>query len=277
MDKSSRLTGLERWLLALPLAGGLVFGLFPLLVPVAFASFTGFPGNDPFIYRLAGAATFGYAVALAFGLRQATWAAVRLVVIAVLTFNLASLYACSFELLSPSTNGGVRPIVYLILATSIAFVAMTGTLLYRHRTDARPGPDIAPWVVSFIVIATILTTIFSLIPLFYPQLNSLFGFKVTDLFLYRQAGAATLGYAVMGVFQLRSRSWQEIRWPSVMAMMFNGLSFLASLLTIILGEAFLLPALVAVASLGVTVASVVVLRTGGGTLSASRVVSSAQP
>ncbi|SRR5258708_7862344 len=214
METSSRLNGLERWLLALPLAGGLVFGLFPFLVPVAFASFTGFSGNDPFIYRLAGAATFGYAVALALGLQQGTWAAVRLVVIAVLTFNLASLYACSFELLSPSTNGEVKPIVLLILATSIAIVTICGGLLYRHRTDARPTPNIATWVGRFIVVATIVALVFGLTPLFYPQLNHLFGFKVTDLFLYRQAGAATLGYAVMGVFELRSRNWQEIRWPT---------------------------------------------------------------
>jgi len=277
METSSRLSGLERWLLALPLAGGLVFGLFPFLVPVAFASFTGSSGNDPFIYRLAGAATFGYAVALALGLQQGTWAAVRLVVIAVLTFNLASLYACSFELLSPSTNGGVKPIVLLILATSIAIVAMCGGLLYRHRTDARPTPNIAPWVGRFIVVATILALVFGLTPLFYPQLNHLFGFKVTDLFLYRQAGAATLGYAVMGVFELRSRNWQEIRWPIVMAAVFNGLSFLAALLTLILGESLLLPALVAVASLGVTVAAIVVLRTRGGTSTQTQTAPAAQP
>src|SRR5947209_11781257 len=180
MERSSRLSGLERWLLALPLAGGLVFGLFPLLVPVAFASFTGFSGNDPFIYRLAGAATFGYAVALGLGLRQGTWAAVRLVVIAVLTFNLASLYACCVELVSPS-SGGVRPVVYLILAASLVIVGITGTLLYRHRQDEKPAPNIASWVVRFIVIATVLATAFGLTPLFYPQINHLFGFKVTDL------------------------------------------------------------------------------------------------
>ncbi len=277
METSCRLSGLERWLLALPFAGGLVFGLFPFLVPVAFASFTGFSGNDPFIYRLAGAATFGYAVALALGLQQGTWAAVRLVVIAVLTFNLASLYACSFELLSPSTNGGVKPIVFLILATSIAIVAICGGLLSRHRTDARPTPNIAPWVGRFIVVATILALVFGLTPLFYPQLNHLFGFKVTDLFLYRQAGAATLGYAVMGVFELRSRNWQEIRWPIVMAAVFNGLSFLAALLTLILGESLLLPALVAVATLCVTVAAIVVLRTRGGTSTETQTAPSAQP
>src|SRR5260370_29641247 len=138
MDTSSRLSGLERWLLVIPLLGGLVFGLLPLLVPAPFASFTGFPGNDPFIYRLAGAATFGYAAALILGMWQGTWAAVRLVVIAVLTFNLASLYACGFEILSPSTTGGAKPMVYLILATSLIIVALTSKMLYRQRNDTRP-------------------------------------------------------------------------------------------------------------------------------------------
>jgi hypothetical protein len=265
MDTSPRLSGLERVLLVLPLAAGIVFGLFPLLVPQSFATFMGYTGNDPFIYRLAGAATFGYAVALALGLWQGIWAAVRLLVIVVFTFNLASLYACAFELINPSTNGGARPIVYLILATSIVFVAMTGILLYRHRKDVKLVPDIAQWVMTFIVIATVLAAAFGLTPLFYPQINHLFGFKVTDLFLYRQAGAATLGYAVMGVFELRSRNWQEIRSPNVMAGVFNGLSFLAALLTIALGESLLLPAVVAVAALAVTVAAIVVERTHGGT------------
>jgi hypothetical protein len=277
MDTSSRLTNLERWLIALPLAAGVVFGLFPLLAPEQFASLTGFPGNDPFIYRLAGAATFGYAVGLALGLRQGTWAAVKLIVIAVLTFNLASLYACASEIISPSTNGGAKPVVYLILATSIVFVAMTGTLLYRHRTDAQLAPDIASWIVTFIVIATILAATFGLTPLFYPQLNHLFGFKVTDLFLYRQAGAATLGYAVMGIFEIRSRNWQELRCPFVMAAIFNGFSFLASLLTIALGESLLLPVLVAIASLAVTIATIVALRTNGGTTTEALATQVARP
>lgn len=265
MDTSSRLSGLERWLLLIPLAGGAVFGLFPLLVPGQFAAVTGYLGNDPYIYRLAGAATFGYAVALTLGIRQGTWAAVRIVVIAVLAFNLASLYACAFELISPSTSGGARPVVYLILATSIAIVAITGTMLYRHRADARPVPDIAAWVVRFIVIATILALAFGLVPLIYPYFTRSFGFKATDLFLYRQAGASTLGYAVMGIFELRSRNWLEMRFPAVMAVVFNGLSCLASIYTMIVGESILLPALVAVASFGVTVATIVVMRTRGGT------------
>ncbi len=190
MDTSTHLSGLERWLLVIPLIGGIVFGLLPLLVPEPFASFTGYPGNDPFIYRLAGAATFGYAVALIIGIWRGTWAAVRIVVIAVLTFNLTSLYACVFEIISPSTAGGARLVVYLILTTSLIIVATTSAMLYRHRMEARPAPNIASWVRIFIVIATVLASAFGLTPLFTPQINHLFGFKVTDLFLYKQAGPA---------------------------------------------------------------------------------------
>ena len=269
MDTSTRLTTIERWLIVLPLAAGLVFGLFPLLAPELFASLTGFPGNDPFIYRLAGTATLGYAVGLAFGLLQGTWAAVRLMLIAVLTFNLASLYICGAEIIHPTILGGTRPVVYLIFVTSIGFVALTTTLLYRHRQDAKKMPDVASWIVPFIVIATILAATFGLLPLFYPQAFKLVGYKVTDIFLYGQAGAATLGYAVMGIFELRSRNWQELRCPLVMAAIFNGVSFLTCLLSIALGEPLFLPILIAIASLAVTIASIIALRTNGGTSSSA--------
>lgn len=269
MDTSTRLTTLERWIVVILIAAAVVFGLLPLLAPVQFATFSGFPGNDSFIYRLAGAATFGYAVGLTLGLRQGTWAAVKLAVIAVLTFNLASIYACGAEIIHPNTAGGTRPVVYLILVTSIGFVALTAFMLYRHRQDAKMMPNIASWIVPFIVLGIIMSAIFGLVPLFYPQFNHLFGFKVTDIFLYGQAGAATLGYAVMGIFILLSRNWQEIRNPMVMGAIFNGLAFLASLATIALGESLVLPVLIAVASLAVTVVSIIALRINGGTTSSA--------
>jgi hypothetical protein len=108
--------------------------------------------------------------------------------------------------------------------------------------------------------------------LFLPQLDRLFGFKATNLFLYGQAGASTLGYAVMGIFELRSRNWNELRNPFVMAVIFNGASFLASLFTIALGESLILPLLIAVASLAVTIATIIALRTRGGTTSSTETV-----
>jgi len=272
MDTSTRLNTLERWLIVLPLAAGLVFGLFPLLFPALFASFTGFAYNDPFISRLAGAATLGYAIGLALGLRQGTWGAVRLMIIAVLTFNLASIYVCIAQIIHPDTIGGARPIVYLIFATSIGFVVLTAALLYRHRQEAKMMPNIASWIPIFIILATILATFFGLQALFFPTFLRLFGLKATNLFLYGQAGAATLGYAVMGIFELRSRNWQELRNPFVMVAIFNGASFLASLLTIALGESLVFPLLIAVASLAVTIATIIALRTNGGTTSSKETV-----
>jgi len=52
------------WLLIL--AGGF-FGLAPFIAPATFASLTGFAGTDIFTYRLAGAATFAYAIGLMAG------------------------------------------------------------------------------------------------------------------------------------------------------------------------------------------------------------------
>ena len=78
-----------------------------------------------------------------------------------------------------------------------------------------------------------------------------------------------MGYAVMGIFVLLSRNWQEIRNPVVMGAILNGLAFLASLATIALGESLVLPVLIAVASLAVTVVSIVALRTSGGTSSSA--------
>jgi hypothetical protein len=88
-EDRTKLSALERLLLLLSTAGGLVFGALPLLLGGAFGKALGFPGNDSFVYRLAGAATLGYAVALILGLRQGDWAPLRLVVIGTLTFNLA--------------------------------------------------------------------------------------------------------------------------------------------------------------------------------------------
>jgi len=56
-EERMRLSSAERILLLLPIAGGMVFGVFPLLLGSMFGAILGFPGNDAFIYRLAGAAT----------------------------------------------------------------------------------------------------------------------------------------------------------------------------------------------------------------------------
>jgi hypothetical protein len=260
MNQVSQLNRLERILLLLPTAGGLVFGLLPFFMGGAFGKLLGYPGNDTFIYRLAGAATFGYAVALILGLMQSQWAPLRLVVIATLTFNLASLYACLIEIL----HGDKNLFVYLIFGTSIVIIAITIWLLNRHAGSAHPAADVSTRVIRGLWLGVVLSGAFGLLPLFVPVLLAqLVGYKGTDVFLIRQAGAASLGYAVMAFYAIRSGAWQEIRLPMVMALIFNGFSFIASVLALLAHDPILIVLVIGAASLFVTISTSIDLQRGG--------------
>ena len=259
-DERMKLGNLERVLLLLPIAGGLVFGLGPLLLGGAFGATLGFPGNDSFIYRLAGAATLGYAVALIMGLRQGDWTLLRLVVVATLAFNLASIYACVVQLVAGDTN----ILVYLILGTSVAISAITAWVLNRHAGGERPAANVSVWYIRFLILGTVLSGVFGLMPLLIPVFGAqLLGFHGTDVFLIRQAGAASLGYAVMGVYGLRSGSWTELRLPLVMALIFNGFSFVASVIALFSGEPVLIAVVIGAASLFYTIVGTIAYQRKG--------------
>lgn len=260
MDQQARLNNLERILLLLPTAGGAVFGLFPFLLGAAFGRVLGYPGNDTFIYRLAGAATFGYAVAYVLGLRKDEWAPLRLVVIATLTFNFASIYACLAEIARGTNN----IVVYLILGTSIAITVISAWLLTRHAGSARPAANVSVWSIRLFGLGVVLSGTFGLLPLLVPvQLAQLFGYLGTDVFLIRQAGAASLGYAVMAFFAIRSGAWQELRLPVVMALVFNGFSLIASILALLAGDPILIVVVIGAASLFITITSTLNLQRSG--------------
>ena len=259
-EDKSKLNSLERTLLLLPLAGGVVFGLLPFLFGSALGKFGGFPGNDSFIYRLAGAATFGYGVALIMGLRQGDWAPMRSVVIAVLTFNLASIFAAIMALVS----GDAKIIVYVILAASLAFVAISIWLLNRHADDKPSALDVSPWFIRFIALGTVLSAAFGLLPLLVPVLGAkLLGFHGTDVYVIRLAGAASLGYAVTGALGIRSGAWHERTLGMVMALIFNGFSFVASVIAIFSGEPILISLVIGAASLFVTIVGTIAYQRKG--------------
>src|SRR3954454_9657042 len=115
MDHRGDLSRAERRLLLLPALASVVFGLGPILLPGPFWQFL-LPGRiDLYIYELAGAAMFGYAVALFGALRQPRWVPVRLVVLAVLVFNLGSLLACGTAL----AGGAPSPSMSVIGAAAL--------------------------------------------------------------------------------------------------------------------------------------------------------------
>ena len=247
-QRSGTLSATERWLLALPLAGGLFFGLFPFLLPVQFATTFGYTGNDPFVARLAGAATSGYALALWMGIRDGRWAPLRAIVVATLTFNLISLLACTIEMAADRAT----PVVYLIFFTDIAINLICWTILVRHGATPQGPRDVAQWVVILTVLGAIAAATFGLTPQFPKISGPLTGYHGTDEFLYREAGAATAGYALMGIWELRSGRWEEMRLAHAMGLVFNGFAFIACLTEIVTGAITIGVALIAPASAAFT-------------------------
>lgn len=227
---ANTLSARERALLLVPLASSLVLGLLAYEVPLAFARLASGGAGDPLIARLAGAATLGYAAALVHALYRRVWAAARLPVLATLAFSVASLFACLAALFS----GGGQPLTYLILLLALACGGSAAVMLRARRAEARPPADVAPWLVWFVLGATVLSVPFGLLPLLAPAAFArAFGLPGAGVFVYRWGGAALAGYAVLGVFELRSRAWTEIRSAAVMVVVFNGLGAIACALVLL--------------------------------------------
>jgi hypothetical protein len=250
----------DRWLLFLPIAADFLFGLGPFLLGGSFGVLFGFPGNDSFLYRCAGAAAFGYPVGLLLGLRQQSWPALRLPVIATLTFNLASICICAIEILS----GTALPIVYVIALASIAVTAITASILRRYSDESRSAPDISPLLRYGLILGGVLAGVFGILPLLIPaQFAQLVGYKGTDVFVIRQAGAASLGYSVMAFLALKSGVWQEVRTATVMALVFNGLAVVASVIALLAGDPIFIVGLIGAAALFYTVMVLIALQRNG--------------
>jgi hypothetical protein len=167
-------------------------------------------------------------------------------------FNLVTLYACALEL-AGSTATGIVPV---IVAASLAQLAIAVGLLMEHRAAPFGPPDLPGGRAAFVVmlIAIVAASVFGLLGAFVPVATArFFGYQGSEVFLYRVAGAATLGYALMGLVNVRSRNWHEVRLPVLMAIVFNGVSFLAAVRAIVQGDPLLMPIIVGVATFAVTV------------------------
>jgi hypothetical protein len=247
-------------LLALLILAGLFFGLAPLLVPKQFGDFTGFRAQDLFLYRLAGAATLGYGVALLVGFR-APWRELRILIASTAVFNAASIAACLVAIV----QGGAQWLVYVILVASILFTAGTLSLLANpplapgERRGPDGSPDVAQWVVALFAIGVVASLVFGLGPLVAGGgFGRALGFPGLDDFIYHQAGAATTGACVGGLLALQSRRWPEIRLAAVAALTFNAASVLAALVEVAGGSpqpvAFLILAAAALVTVGMALA-----------------------
>jgi hypothetical protein len=250
-SKDARLTGLDQILLVIPAAFGLVFGLASFLLAPGVAGFAGYAGNDQFFYWLGGAAVLGYGVSLAVGIGEASWRGVRAITIAEVVFSVVALFACLVEILGGAATG----FVVLVGVVAVAQLIIAVVLLNEHRDVPTGQPDIPGGAAALGVmsIAIVAATVFGALGAFLPLATThFFGYKGTEDFIYRVAGAATLGYAVMGGFNVRSRNWREVRLPVLMAIVFNGVSFFAALRAILQSDPLLMPIIVALATFAVT-------------------------
>jgi hypothetical protein len=252
------------WLLLLLIAAGAFFGIAPFVLPTQFASLTGFYGQDLFMYRVAGAATFGYGLGLAVGYR-ASWVSLRVPIAATAVFNLGSIVACVLAI----SAGNPQPVVFVIFLASILFSAACLYFTWRPPTDRpadAPGDDhpLAPWVIGLFAIGTVSALFFGIMALGPAgSFGRLLGYPGLDDFIYRQGGAATLGAGVGGALVLLDRRWVTARIATMMALTFNGLSVVAVLLDIAAGTAQPIAYLILAAAGLVTVGSTVALYRGG--------------
>lgn len=247
-----------RALLLVQVASGGVFGLGPLVFPEAFATIFGYAGAEPFLYRIAGAATTGYAVMALAAFLRPRWATFRIPLIATLTFNLGAVAAA----LLTTDAGELTALAAFILVAAAAFSVASAYWLYRDDGPrAADGPPLEEGFRLTLIAATAVAAFFGLLPLLMtgtfvdlfgltrplPSAN-LFPGPTNDFFIYRVAGAATLGYAVSGLFELLSGRWAEIRISVVGAITFNALGAVSAAIYLATGGRSLLGLLIFVAA-----------------------------
>jgi hypothetical protein len=235
--------------------GALALGLPLFVFPRPFARIADLAGDDTFIYELGGAAMIGYAVALGLGIRASLWSPLRFVVLATYAFAGIAFLAGFVSFASNQINGLV--VVVSLWAVVVAWAV--AQVLVAHRGAVAGPRDVATWVVVVLALATVSAAVFGLGPQLVGPFASLMGYRGTDEFVYRLAGAACFGYAAMGLQEVRSLHWDDMRLPNVMALVFNGLAFVASAFEIVAGRATLLVYLVALAAGFFTVAIAAIL------------------
>jgi hypothetical protein len=200
----------------------------------------------------------GYAVALALGVRSGLWSPIRFVVLGTYVFVAIAFFA-GFASFAGNQISGFVVIVSLWAVVTAWAVAQ---ILVAHRGAVAGPRDVAAWVVVILAVATLSAAVFGLAPQAAGPFAALMGYKGTDEFIYRLAGAACFGYAAMGIQELRSLHWDDMRLPNVAALVFNGLAFLASAFEMVAGRTTLLVILVAVAAgfFTITIAAILIRR-----------------
>ncbi len=228
-----------RLFLALQLVAAFFFGLGPFVSPETAGIALGYPADEHFVYRLAGAATLGYAVMAAAGLRRPTWQSLRIPMAALLTFNVSTVVAVllAFVTRESGTGPGPSPMLFAIMLTAAVFTAAS-TYWFARNEGAERVEDrlIDPYFRAVVTSLTIAAATVGVTALLFPGFAaSVAGLDPSDEGVYRLAGAAALGYAAAGLLGVRSAWWASIRVPNAGALTFTALAAAAAALFFLAG------------------------------------------
>jgi hypothetical protein len=205
------------------------FGLVPFLLPELGAQLSGFVGKDIFIYRLTGAASFGFTVALAMAWRDG-WRGLRIPIAGMAVFAVGSIIA---TVLAIAAGEGTW-IVWVVLVASAVFLGLQVLLLTNPPSQSPAvGSDeqhVADWVIYLVAFGSLAALATGGLALLLGGAGGtlLGGYSGTDSVMYRQVGAATLGSALAGYLAVRSRRWVEMRGALWGALAFNGMALVAA-------------------------------------------------
>ena len=245
-----------RFLLVVQLLAAGLFGVVPYFFPTVAADAGELTGAEPFIYRLAGAAALGYAVAAALVIMKPAWYRFRIPAAASYTFNSAAVVAALMTVFEDGSNFWV----WFILVAASAFVLVLSYVTTRNEGPPAPEqPSLDSAARVLLTVASIAAAFFGLAPLVAAEWFAEFGgFDPSDLFIYRLAAAATLGYAFGGYLSIRDGRWEAIRVQNLAAIVFNGLSAIAAAMYLTAGGTSLVGWVILVAAALFTVTLAIV-------------------
>ena len=176
-------TSLFRLTLILQIAAATFFGIVPFVAPAQFASTFNLVGDEPYLIRLAGAATIGYAAAALIGLIWGSWTSLRIPIAATFTFNVSAA-AAAFVMIDEQE---LAPLPLIVGIAASAFVAINGYWLWRNEGPSG-GADspLEPGFRLTLAIGTVAATTVALWQLLLPRaFATFFGLSEGDLVIIR--------------------------------------------------------------------------------------------
>jgi hypothetical protein len=220
-------TGWFRVALFVQLLAAGSFGVAPYVAPAEFARAFNLVGDEPYLLRLAGSATIGYAAAALLGLFRPAWTSLRIPIASTFTFNLSAAAASLVTI----DETGLAPLPLVVGLAAGVFAAVSGYWLWRNEgpSGRDAGEALEPGFRATQALATVAASAIGLWQLLLPRaFATFFGISGADLVIIRLAGAATLGFGVAGLLSVIVDRWPAVRVQTVSAIAANVAAAIAS-------------------------------------------------